>query len=178
MTAIFGFPPAVCSNDCGQKKDRSLASLLTRSQRAIETSWQPRRNDRFDSPKRRRSARILSRATLLPLVLFIVANFLVSGCFDVRIRMGQRPDIAALEKSLRMGESTSKDVIALLGEPFGRGRIMLPIDPKPRTMLAYYYAEADLQDNRGIYLFVHFDEDRYDGYMWFASLPLTSGAAK
>jgi len=180
MTAIFGFPPAICSNanDNGQTKDVPLASLLARAQRAIETSRQPLKNNRFDAPARSRRARILSRVTLLPLVLFIVANFLMSGCANIRIRMGQRPDIGALEKSLRIGESTSKDVMSVLGEPFGKGRIMLPIDPKPRTMWTYYYGEGDLQDARGVYLFVHFDEDRYDGYMWFASLPVAGGAAK
>jgi len=55
---------------------------------------------------------------------------------------------------------------------------MLSIDPKPRTMWTYYYAEGDLQGARGVYLLVHFDEDRYDGYRWFASLPLTGGVVK
>jgi hypothetical protein len=48
---------------------------------------------------------------------------------------------------------------------------MLPIDPKARTMWSYYYQVGNLDDARMIYLFVHFDEDRYDGYMWFSSLP-------
>jgi hypothetical protein len=114
---------------------------------------------------------IMTQVASLPVVFLIIVNLVISGCVNVRIRMGQRPNIDALEKSLRIGESRSNDVISILGEPFGKGRIMLPIDPKPRTMWTYYYGEGDLQDGRAIYLFVHFNEDLYDGYMWFASLP-------
>jgi hypothetical protein len=126
----------------------------------------------FEGPSCKRRREVLNRVALLPVVFFIIATFLLDGCINVRLRMGQRPDVDALEKSLRIGESTSKDVVSFLGEPFGRGRIMLPIDSKPRTMWSYYYAEGDLEDARGIILLVHFDQDRYDGYMWFASLPL------
>lgn len=136
------------------------------------------RNRVFHGPRRKRRRGILHCAALLPVIFFVIASFLISSCVNVRLRMGQRPNVEQLDKSLRMGESRSKDVIYLLGEPFGKGRIMLPMDPKPRTMWAYYYAEGDLEDARAIYLFVHFDEDRYDGYMWFASLPLMVGGAK
>jgi hypothetical protein len=132
----------------------------------------------FEGPGRKRRRGVLNRVALLLVVFFIIANFLLDGCVNIRLRMGQRPDVDALEKSLRIGESTSKDVASFLGEPFGRGRIMLPIDSKPRTMWSYYYAEGDLEDARGIILLVHFDEDRYDGYMWFASLPLMGGETK
>lgn len=127
-------------------------------------------------PKHKRRAGILSHVGLLALIFFIIVNFLFSSCVNIRLRMGQRPDLDLLEGSLRMGESSSKDIASVLGEPFGKGRIMLPIDPKPRTMWTYYYAEGDLQDARAIYLFVYLDGDRYDGYMWFASLPLMGGA--
>jgi hypothetical protein len=41
---------------------------------------------------------------------------------------------------------------------------------EPRTMWSYYYEEGDLKDMRRIFLFVYFDRDKYDGYMWFSSL--------
>ncbi len=47
---------------------------------------------------------------------------------------------------------------------------MLPIDPKPRAMRSYCYEEGDLKDSRRIFLFVYFDRDRFDGYMWFSTL--------
>jgi hypothetical protein len=58
----------------------------------------------------------------------------------------------------------------------------LPIDPRPNAgaMWSYYYEEALVRDilsqhpsieSRRIFVFVFFDEDRYEGYMWFSSLP-------
>jgi len=38
-------------------------------------------------------------------------------------------------------------------------------------MWSYYYEEGTLKDARRIFLFVYFDQDMYDGYMWFSSLP-------
>ncbi len=101
------------------------------------------------------------------MVVFLV--LLSAGC-DIKVRVGTRPDTTVLEKSLRIGESTRADVLAALGEPYGKGRAVLPIDRKPRTMWSYYYEEGDLKDDRRIFLFVYFDQDRYDGYMWFSSL--------
>lgn len=103
--------------------------------------------------------------------LVIVFSLLASGCADLRIRIGTRPDTNVLERSLRLGESSAADVLAMLGEPTGKGRTMLPIDTRPRTMWSYHYEEGDLKDARRIFLFIYFDEDRYDGYMWFSSLP-------
>jgi hypothetical protein len=87
------------------------------------------------------------------------------------MRIGNRPNTDRLETALRVGESTRADVRAALGEPFGTGRSMLPIDPAPRTVWSYYYEEGDLKEARRIFLFVYFNQDRYDGYMWFSSLP-------
>jgi hypothetical protein len=101
----------------------------------------------------------------------LVFGLLVSGCADIKIRMGSRPDVDALERSLRIGKSTRADVGAVLGMPFGKGRAMLPVDPKATTVWSYYYEEGNLTDIRRVMLFVYFDEDRYDGYMWFSSLP-------
>ncbi len=102
-------------------------------------------------------------------VLLIHFCLPAGGCAPT-IRMGHRPNIDALEKSLQAGVSTPADVLLALGQPFGKGKTMFPIDSKPRTMWSYYYGEGDLQDARATYLFVYFDENRYDGYMWFSSL--------
>jgi hypothetical protein len=50
---------------------------------------------------------------------------------------------------------------------------MLPMDPKLRTMpmWSYFYMEGTLEDIRQMWLFIYFEEDRYEGYMWFSSLP-------
>ena len=105
------------------------------------------------------------------LSLVVVFSPMAAGCGNIRIRMGNRPDTDVLEESLRLEESTRADVLAVLGLPYGKGRVMLPIDTKPRTIWSYYYEEGDLKDARRIFLFVYFDQDRYDGYMWFSSLP-------
>jgi len=104
------------------------------------------------------------------LASWILMSFLGSGC-GIQMVAGSRPNIDVLEKSLRMGESTAADVSAALGEPNGKGRAMLPIESKPRTMWSYYYEEGTLEDDRRMFLFVYFDQDRFDGYMWFSSLP-------
>ena len=108
--------------------------------------------------------------TLL-LVMAIFSALLFSACMDMQFRMGKKANPEVLEKALRPGVSTSKDVHAALGEPFGKGMAMLPITHEtPRTMWTYYYGEADMKDGRGMYLFVFLDRDLYDGYMWFSSL--------
>ncbi|MFQ5656260.1 MAG: hypothetical protein ACE5G5_01815 [Candidatus Methylomirabilales bacterium] len=103
-------------------------------------------------------------------LIIAVAALLATGC-NVQVRMGKRPDLRALEDSLVIGESTAADVSAVLGQPQGVGRSMLPIASKPRTMWFYHYAEGTLENGRQVFVFVYFDKDRYDGYMWFSSLP-------
>lgn len=104
------------------------------------------------------------------LAMVLLLSIAISAC-SIDVRMGRRPDVQVLEKNLRLRESTSADVLAALGEPFGKGKAMLPvIHPTPKIMWSYYYGEANLKDARGMYLFVFFDQDRYDGYMWFSSL--------
>ena len=104
-------------------------------------------------------------------LIVVIFVFVTGGCGNIQVRIGQVTKIELLESSLRIGESTSPDVILALGQPFGKGRFMFPIDPKPRTMWTYYYGKGDLHDGRGMYLFVFFDQGKYDGYMWFSSLP-------
>ena len=120
-------------------------------------------------PRCRGGSGLAMQTSLISLAL--MCSILVGACADIRVRVGSKPDTDVLERSLRVGESTRADVLAALGEPTGKGRAMLPINSKPRTMWSYYYEEGDLKDARRIFLFVYFDEDRYDGYMWFSSLP-------
>jgi len=102
--------------------------------------------------------------------MVILLAIAMSAC-SIDVRMGRRPDVQELEKNLRLQESTSRDVLAALGDPFGKGKAMLPgFHSTPKIMWSYYYGEANLKDARNMYLFVFFDQDRYDGYMWFSSL--------
>lgn len=120
---------------------------------------------------RESKARPAHCSKLLLIAVAAICGFASVGCVNVQVRMGDRPDTEALEKSLRLGVSTSADVVKVLGEPYGKGRAMFPIDPKPRTMWSYYYQAGNLQDARMAFLFVYFDQDRYDGHLWFSSFP-------
>lgn len=122
-------------------------------------------------------------------VLFLtvaIIALVTSGCAEINIRFGNRPDPAVLETNLRIGESTSTDVQRILGKPYGRGKELLPVFGKegfmltarkyPRDVMAYYYEESTMEDSRRIILYVYLDKGRYDGYMWFSSLPGTREA--
>lgn len=102
--------------------------------------------------------------------VFLIIILTISGC-NIQMRAGRLPNMQALEDSLQPGVSTRLDVLRELGEPFGRGREMLPTAQAPRTLWSYYYEEGNLQDDRRMFLFVFLDGDRFDGYMWFSSLP-------
>jgi hypothetical protein len=104
------------------------------------------------------------------LIVLFTLVVLVSGC-DIRTRAGSPPNISALESKLQMKRSTSSDVLAEVGEPFGKGHAMYPFQPAPREMWSYYYEEGDMKDARRTIVYVFFDRDVYDGYIWFSSLP-------
>ncbi len=112
-------------------------------------------------------------AVLLPLTL---ALGLLAGCGPIQVRAGSKPDVTALSSSLQVGKSTQQGVLATLGSPAGRGRSMMPWQDTPRTVWTYYYEEGVIDlggknsDDRRIFLFVFFDGDRFDGYLWFSSL--------
>ncbi len=111
--------------------------------------------------------------------LALVVGLLTTACTESRYEAGNPIDIEALEGKLRVGESSAAEVRAVLGEPSGDGAVLLPIDAHPRKMWSYYYEKGLIKagsggnidaDMRRTFLFVYFDGDRYDGYMWFSSL--------
>jgi len=101
------------------------------------------------------------------------ASLALSGCVNLRIRVGTPPNLDALEWRLVIGASTESDVVRELGLPYARGRSLLPIDPaaKPLTLWSYYFETGSIEDPRRTFLFVYLDENHYQGYMWFSSLP-------
>ena len=90
------------------------------------------------------------------LLTVVVVTLVISGCAEINIRFGNRPDPAALETSLRLGESTSAVVLRVLGKPYGRGNemfpargkygVMLPVRTQPRTRGQYAYYESSTDD--------------------------------
>ena len=109
-------------------------------------------------------------------------SLLAAGCSGIKYTVGTRPVTEALETTLRLGESTPAEVIAALGKPSGQGGVMLPeLDKRARKSWTYYFEEGQITargqgqppdvDMGHIFLFVYFDDDVYDGYLWFSTLP-------
>lgn len=111
--------------------------------------------------------------TLGVIVTAIIGSVLLTGCVSISMRSGQPLKSAGWQEALQVGTSTREDVIDVLGEPVGQGRALLPVDTgdEARTVWTYYYEEATMQDARRLFLFVFLDGERYDGYLWFSSLP-------
>lgn len=115
------------------------------------------------------------RPTSRALCTILLAG-LATGCGTVRLELGRRVDPSLLESNLRIGQSTRADVLAALGAPRGEGRAWFPMDAGPRTVWSYAYGEAMVEgmrvnDTRELSVWVYFDGDRYDGYLWFSTLP-------
>jgi hypothetical protein len=100
-----------------------------------------------------------------------------------RLEAGRAFDPAVLESVLRPGVSSSADVRAALGEPFGQGGALLPFHDSPRIAWTYFHesgmvnlsgSSMDMADDR-IYLFVFFKGDIFDSYLWFPSALRSSG---
>ncbi len=107
-------------------------------------------------------------AALICLLILILP---AAGCVRARQNTGIPPDTSVLETTIRPGISTRAEVAATLGEPDGKGKTALYGGDAPRTIWSYFYEEGNLRESRRIYLFVFFNKDCYDGYLWFSSLP-------
>lgn len=108
-------------------------------------------------------------------VAALAALLATAGCVSGKILVGRELEPGSIER-LAIGQSTPGDVLRLLGEPHGRGRSHLPTDGGPRTLWVYAYSEGTLEegnltDLRHKELWVYFNDDRYDGYLWFSSFP-------
>jgi len=106
----------------------------------------------------------------LQFTAILAACMALGACVDIKVRAGNEIDLPALQE-LQIGESTSDDVQATLGTPFGTGRSYLPFQSEHMEMWSYYYELGTMSDDRRTFLFVYMDDGVYDGYMWFSSLP-------
>ncbi|MCZ6863943.1 MAG: hypothetical protein O7I42_27465 [Alphaproteobacteria bacterium] len=142
-------------------------------------------------------------------IAIVIATLVAAGCTEIKYTAGRlpgtqvqaprtptpksttraatgkvqaaNPQTTSLESRLRLGVATEKDVKAALGEPVGRGVIMIPfVDKKPRRMWTYYYETGFVRaegkalsgDSRRLFMMIYFDDQgRFDGYQWFSSLP-------
>ncbi len=99
----------------------------------------------------------------------VAAAFVLAACMAIKI--GSPPRIDQLP-TLTVGVSTAADVLVALGEPRGRGAAHFAIDPTPRTIWSYDYAEAEGPRMGLKMLLVFFNQDRYEGHLWFSSANL------
>lgn len=112
--------------------------------------------------------------------LALIIGLSTTACTETRYVVGAPPHLEVLDQRLELGTASTEDVLAVLGKPNGAGVIFLPIDRKRREMWSYYYEKGLVKatdsgrldaETRRTFLFVYFDHEHYDGYMWFSSLP-------
>ena len=99
--------------------------------------------------------------------LLMLTMSCLSGCADIRLRMGTETQPQNIESVLRLNQSTQSDVRQMYGAPDGIGAYVSPITGKYSTVWSYYFAEGTLKSMDDTFLFVYFDNDVYEGYLWF-----------
>lgn len=95
---------------------------------------------------------------------------ILAGCATT-IKYGSPPRTDRLE-TLKPGISIQQDVLVALGEPRGKGGARFSVDPIPRTIWFYEYTEASGSRIDLKILLVFFQQERYDGHLWFSSASL------
>jgi len=94
---------------------------------------------------------------------------LATGCASPSVKLGNPPATDRLAE-LTVGVSTAKDVVAVLGEPQGRGAARAQEYGFKETWL-YESAEIAGSNAKMRMLMLFFDKDTgvYQGHLWFAS---------
>jgi hypothetical protein len=89
------------------------------------------------------------------------------GCAQT-LKAGSPPRTDQLH-TLKLGDSTKADVLLALGQPQGDGMVRSAVEPTPRTIWFYEYSEVVGKVIGLKILLVFFDQEKYDGHLWFAS---------
>lgn len=105
------------------------------------------------------------RKFTMSLLIMGVLGGLATGCAQTA-KLGVQPPVERLG-ALELGRSGKADVAELLGQPQGEGMSRLPDFPGLRTVWAYDYVEMEGQSVGMTMLFIFFDGEAYDGYLWF-----------
>ncbi len=99
---------------------------------------------------------------------------LLVACGSVQFSAGRPLDMNQFDTVLRAGVSTQADVVAVLGQPVGKGGGQLPFHDAPRQAWTYFWERGSmdmaggLNDER-LYCFVFFAGETLDSYMCFTS---------
>jgi hypothetical protein len=108
------------------------------------------------------------------LAVGVLALGMVVGC-TVNVRTTADFDPTALGRTLQTGVSSQADVRTALGEPFAKGSALMPFHDRPRLTWTYFAERGSASMGSGKldehlkYLFVFFEGDRLDSYLWFDS---------
>jgi hypothetical protein len=111
---------------------------------------------------------------LVKLAMAMLALSVVVGC-TISARTGTDFDPSTVGSMLKPGIASQADVRAALGEPFAKNSAMMPFHNRPHLTWTYFTERAAVGAGSGKmedqmkYLFVFFDGDRMDSYLWFTS---------
>lgn len=106
-----------------------------------------------------------ARAALGRLFLAGLLCGLIAGCAPP-MKLGVEPSVDRLA-ALDLGRADKAVVRETLGQSQGEGKSRMPDFPGLRTVWVYDYVETEGQRVGMAMLFVFFDGDVYDGYLWF-----------
>ena len=106
---------------------------------------------------------------ILVQALLLLTMSSLYGCADIRLRMGTETQPQNIETVLQLNQSTQSDVRQMFGAPDGIGAYVSPITGKYSTVWSYYFAEGTLKSMDDTFLFVYFDNDVYEGYLWLSN---------
>jgi hypothetical protein len=84
------------------------------------------------------------------------------------LKIGSPPKTDQLD-TLKLGNSTKADVLLALGQPQGDGVVRVAVEATPRTIWFYEYSEVVGKVIGLKILLVFFNQEKYDGHLWFAS---------
>lgn len=116
-------------------------------------------------------------------LLWALIPILLTGCATKRVTTGAFTQLARIEEFKR-GVSTEADVRRVLGPPRGGGSAIFPPDRRQRQV--WFYEDIDVlnvtspkpgflrMDLRQQMLLVFFEEELFDGYMWFSNAANTN----
>jgi len=121
-------------------------------------------------------------AAVSAVVIAFLAGIAAVGCGTTTQAVTSGPFARAdrIASDLHRGVSTKADVERLLGQPNGRGMTLLPTQDRSRELWTYLNVQTgDAKqegrtmgvatvrvDVRQQQIYVFFDGDRFDGYMW------------
>ena len=105
----------------------------------------------------------------------LAVALLVAACGPIAYESGRAFDPAVVATSLHAGSSTKADVQRVLGPAFGQGVSMMPYQATPHDTWTYFFDHGVVDpgtmkgEDEMSYLFVFFDGDRMDSYLWFTA---------